>query len=43
MKEWMYMKVKKVVILVVGLGIRFLLVIKVMVKEMLLIVDKLMI
>lgn len=37
------LKVRKVVILVVGLGIWFLFVIKVMFKEMLLIVDKLMI
>lgn len=37
------MRVKKVVILVVGLGMCFLLVIKVMFKEILLIVDKLII
>lgn len=37
------LKVKKVVILVVGLGIRMLLVIKVILKEMLLLVDKLLI
>lgn len=36
-------KVRKVVILVVGLGIRMLLVIKVILKEMLLLVDKLLI
>lgn len=37
------MKVRKVVIFVVGLGICFLFVIKVLVKEMFLIVDKLII
>lgn len=37
------MKVKKVVIFVVGLGIRMLLVMKVILKEMLLFVDKLLI
>lgn len=39
----MILKVRKVVIFAVGFGIWFLLVIKVFVKEMLLIVDKLII